>query len=723
MNILSILNPNAKTETNFFEDRFIYLSNLLLSFFILNIGPIERKEIVGFIILAVYVLNHATFRSKKNTTTWINIISYSSICLVILSTIFSSNIFSIFNISSIKIILMSGIVFSSSYFSISDKLKNKYLEYIGLVIPLICNLLFILTDYSEIDIWDNSRHARNTFIIYDKLIGSEGNKALFSIFYFDFYPNLVYLVNQPFIFLFGKSLASIQLCNIFFWLPLGYIFLRKIQNECCKISGLPISISGLIIFSNQISLFYQRSCLLDFPALSMAIVLIYFYLRSEGFTIKRYAIFFGIITSLGMLIKATFLIIGAGCILYQMIYMIATAIRFKKIEINLIHKKFENIFLAALFIFIIAGIYYGVNYNHFNFQLKDVTIESGKREGDPYPYSLDSVLYYVKAFYDYYGSIANQIIIIIFCIVFLVFFKKRKQLNISLLTPLILFYISATLTWNKDYRTFMPALALLIPVFSSIELIKNKIIKATIYSICYLCFFLTTVNSFTGNALNYNFIKIHNNYDQIPRTPDYINNLDAYYISSLMHKHLFDEEIKEKLNVNLSKTNYTDELYANKYKKAFDDFKKADIRNFSKILYVKDEIYNDYYLIGITKLNDSLLKVKILCAATIIGGDIELKISGKDSIDKNHTIEQTVRLSHQSETEIQIPSTSNSNKIILKIYHSWPSAQLYDTYYKLMKRKNYDNNNMIILNENIKENKLDLSIIPIINPPINISPQ
>jgi hypothetical protein len=723
MSFSTLLKSNSLSFIDTYENRLTSLLNLLFSFFILNIGLNKIIEIIGFIFLTIYTLSSLLLSKKKNIENWLNIIAYTGVFILILSSIFSSNIFSVFNISSVKIILMSAVVFSTTFFKSSNSLKKRYLENIGLLIPLICNLMFILNDYAEIDIWDNSRHARNTFRIYDKLSGEEGNKILYSMFYFDFYPNLAYIISQPFIFIFGKSITSIQLCNLFFWLPLGYTYLSKIQKTHFNSSGISISVIGLLIFGNQIVLFYQRSCLLDFSALCLSFPLVYYYLQSEGFTQKRASLYFGLFASLGLLIKATFLIIAAGCIIFYLIKLMSQIIRSQKRHLSIINQQFANIFWAVFIIFLIGGVYYWINYNHFNYQMKEVTEEFGKREGDPYPYSFQSLIYYSRAFIDYFGSYGNQLVLLTFIILFLVFIKKRIPLHLSLLFPLSMLYLSATITWNKDYRTFMPALAFILPVFNSFELIRHQLIRISSYTVCFLFLFFSIINSVTGNAYHYPLISIKNNYMQNPKTPDFTNKLDAFYIPSFMHLHVFDTLRQEKINFEVATTNFTDDLYASKYKHAFGNFNKSDLKNYSKILYVKDEIYSDYYLIGIKKINDTLIQSKILCASAIVRGDIEVKISGKDSTLKDNQYYQTAILNDTEHTNIVIPPNSYNNEIFLKIFHSWPSAQLYDTYYQLMKRINYDNNNMIILNETTNGNKLMIdTLIPPINQ-INRSPQ
>lgn len=707
-----------------YNESIVLISNLFISLIILNLGFIENTEIGAFCMLTILIISHLFLEKNSNKIMTITIMSYMVIFILILCTIFNSNIFSVFNISSLKIIVMSAVAFSSSYIIYNNKLKLIYVEWIGFIIILLCNLAFIIADYSPIDIYDNTRHTRNSFLMFDKITGDDANKFASTLFYFDFYPHLCYLICQPFIMLFGKNIDACALPNVFFWLPVGYIYLVRILKNFFHTTGIAISIIGMMIFANQFVMHILKTSLLDFPALCMSFPIIYYFLKSDALKRKKYSLLLGTFIGLGLLIKATFFIIGFGFIGYAIIIYIYQLIKKKNISVIEIKILTENILLYTICVFLIGGIYYWINYEHFNFQLHEVTTEFGKREGDPYPFSFKSAIFYINVFIDYYASNGSKIILFLSFIIYAFFFKKQLSHNISLMFVFIIFYLASTTTWNKDPRTFFPGIALLLPFFTGMNQIKEENIKKSLLLFSYMIAFITTINSISNNAFSFPLTKVNEVRAYAPITPDYVNKTEAYYVTKHMHHYIFNEDMSQPLSIQAETTNFTDDYYRSKFKNIFNQFRKDSIENYSNIFYLKDKTYNDYYMIGLIKNNDSLLQARLIGHWATVNGDIIISVNKTDSLTGNVTEINKINLPTDGRLiNIEKPSLTKDMSLSYKIYHSWPSAQLYNCYYKLMKKKDFDSNDFLILNMGINNNIIYLDSLMKINTANHISPQ
>ncbi len=687
-------------------ENYNFLILLVFSFFILQVGGVTILESIGFVMLVGYGVLRSTTLLEFKKAEIVKFLLILGVSVLLLLTIHSKNVFSFFNKSSIKILLITFL----TIYGVESRKKEVLAQYMGLFFLMICVSFALILDYSPIDPYDSSRHAKNVLMIYDDMSSANGFKFIHSLIYYDFYPNLVYLVSVPFVFVFGKSYASICIANSLFWLPFGYYYLVKVCKEYFKLSGLSISVVGLIVFGNIVTIFYATRFLLDFPALCFIPAVLYYFLRSNGLKHRRYAIVSGLLVGLGLLIKSTFLVIAASLIFLVLIRLFFFVLRTKELKLVTTNKLIVNILVFVLFIYMAGGWWYMINFGHFNFTYDKVVTEAGQQEGDPIPLSLDSFLYYIRALADYFSEPLIWILLVVTIIVSVYNFRRRLLLNLVFMIPFIIMYIASTLTWNKDYRTFLPAIFLLLPLFAvGIDYLRKMYgdIVNVVFLLIMLC---CSFNYLTNNSLP--FFKSGNK-ELFPfRSPASLDQVEAFFVFNKLYESTFGDDTQIKLN---NKPSLVTDFNVSYYKSLLADVTKKDavVRgDFIHVLALRDDIYNDYYLIGI-KYNrlDSLVSLNILNKKARVEGDFKM------------TVERTMVHSQKKDLEVisfrpdgESPkfkiNNADSISCNFKIVHAFPSGQIMDLYYNTLLNSNIEtfSRDLIIHNEEAKNNWLQLNI-------------
>lgn len=650
-----------------------FLIFLTLLIFILNVGQVKENEIIPFILLVVFLILSKVLNEDKLPL--LKLASILSIAILIIITIDFKNVMSLFSFKTMKI----SIMFVVALLSINKTFTGLIHRYLGLVFLLLLSLSFILFNFGPVESTDVSRHSKNAFIIYDNLMSGNAYKFFYSLVYFDFYPNLVYILSVPFIAIFGKSHASLCLTNVLLALPVGYIYLKKISKEYFKLDDLSVSALALIVFGNLFVVFYSTVFMLDYSAICITPLIMYYFLKSNGFKNRKNTIITGVGIGMGLLIKSTFIIIAVGFIIFVLSRKIYQNYKFGKFNLLIINKILMNAFFFFVAIFVSGGWWYLVNYNHYSFAYPTITVEFGKLEGDPEPGTFNSYLYYFKAFVNYFNEPILIFIVLALMALFWIKFKKSFVLNLTFIPAIILFYFGATSTWNKDYRTIMPVMALFAPFFiGGLKFLfeKFKIFPAVIIIVVVM---FIDVNFISNNYFNIPFLSITGD-SRLPVTPDKFDKVEDYFVFKSLYENTFgsfkDVEILNKPD-NISEFNHT--FYNNVLKCNNINHTFLDKNKYIKILPLRDGIYNEHYLIGIQRHDSASIVVVALDKRTRVEGDGKIVVERIFPDNKSEISEMSMRFDGQHYKIDQ--NGAVKIKVSFKIVHAFPEAQLMNIYY------------------------------------------
>ena len=358
---------------------------------------------------------------------------------------------------------------------ISQK-KNMFFDYLflsGLILfHLINNAIWLIRDTCP-PAWDESAHLCLSLRYLELLLHPTRDLVLNLIKVSYYYPPFFHLSLIPVHLLFGISAdwATMSLVGYFAFLIIGVYKLGSFLY-CRKVGML----AAFLVSMYQSIIYMSRFPLLDLPLTTVVTWAVYFLLRSRYFKEKKYAIAFGVVSGIGLLVKWTYLFF----IFFPVSFAVFKAIK----EID---KKGIKNFLFVLFsFFIIAGPWYLYNLLPIIQRcIQAATI--GTAEGDPYFLSLGSFLFYFR-------NLEKQVQFLFF-ILFLVGtiklvkewkinYQKRDNL-IILIGWIVVPYFIFTLIGNKDGRytlPFLPAVSI-ISVFWIPALKKVIWQKRLIYSV------------------------------------------------------------------------------------------------------------------------------------------------------------------------------------------------------------------------------------------------
>jgi hypothetical protein len=657
-----------------FNERF-YAHLIVLSLLIVGLIPGQIHEpnrmiasIIGILILIISGINAYKNDHISDRTNKINELIVSFLVIVALAVnvfpINTHNPFSLFKIEFVKSILLISLPF----FLFSIKNNVKYLElfvkHIPFLILLTINLFFILFDFKSIDPYDNSRHFYNSLAIYDFFKSNEPFKILKIIFFYDFYQPLTYFVSVIFMIALGKSYTAALLSMPLFWLPLGYYSTFNFINKYFRLSASYSSLASYVIYGSLITVSMTRQFMLDFPCLAMLSVFFYFLAKSEFLKNSRLTFFAGIVFGLGILTKSNFLLLAITSVFYSVIRLIYKII---KGSFNL-QKILLNIILFLTGVFLGGGFWYLVNNGHFEYTLDSVTTQAGIDEGDPYPFSFESVITYPR-FYIYYYTPLILVILIYGFILLLRFKNGFRFYTFVFVTSLLLAYTIGTITWNKDARTLFPGIIFFLPSFIAIYKLNNRYLRFLLPNTLFLITILTNISISFNDPFRIvgKYIDHPYNSEIYPTLPSSKDDLKSYYVYNQFIKNIKNQN-ESSFNFDISrKTMFTDIVYNN----LLSDLNlpnKLDATGYNVCMW-KDYYWPDYYLY-LTKVDSNSLYIKKASEQKTIGGDIHILFY------EGHIDEYKYRLPNDTSTFV-IPLNNKSTKIrfTLRIYHSHPSGQ------------------------------------------------
>ncbi|MDD5492440.1 MAG: phospholipid carrier-dependent glycosyltransferase [bacterium] len=316
-----------------------------------------------------------------------------------------------------------------------------------LLLLLSLFLLLIHMFWLSIDLrppsWDAAAHLNLCLQYRDVLNNFDSHVCRKLLGVTGYYPPVYHLSALPFLALFGYSLSSACLVNLFYLLILvwaTYGIGKKLYNE---ITGV---MAAFLVSAYPYITHMTNTFVIDLALASMVTLGMYLYLRSEDFTKKWPSILFGLVCGIGVLVKWTYVFFLAGPLLYTGWHFFTAKVEKKKIR--------RNIIIAKIIALVIALPWY--TYNLIKFIRYSIRFSGiGANEGDPVILSLSSWLYYCK-------NLLLQIqpmFLVIFIIGFLIYLVTWKRQNKIIIWWIAVPYIILTLIRNKDERYTLPFLA------------------------------------------------------------------------------------------------------------------------------------------------------------------------------------------------------------------------------------------------------------------------
>ena len=348
-----------------------------------------------------------------------------------------------------------------------------YLFLSGLILfHLINNAIWLFLDTCP-PAWDESAHLCLSLRYLELLLHPTRDLVFNLIKVSYYYPPFFHLSLVPVHLLFGISAdwATMSLVVYFAFLIIGVYKIGSFLY--CRKVGL---LAAFLVSMYQSIIYMSRFPLLDLPLTAVVTWGIYFLLRSRCFKEKKYAIAFGVISGIGLLVKWTYL--------FFIFFPVSFAV-FKSIK-EIDKKGIKNFLFVVVSFFIITAPWYLYNLVPIIqrcFQAATI----GAAEGDPHFLSINSFLFY-------FWNLEKQVQFLFFILFLTGITKLVKEWKtnyqnrdnlIILIGWIVVPYFVFTLIGNKDGRytlPFLPAVSI-ISAFWVFGLKKEIWQKIVVYSV------------------------------------------------------------------------------------------------------------------------------------------------------------------------------------------------------------------------------------------------
>lgn len=365
-----------------------------------------------------------------------------------------------------------------------NKLKNNF----PLLFIIFLCLFYAVNNYLWLKlnqcppVDDEAYHLESSLECYDILVSSPRNaftivKKLFDYCVREFYPPFFHILAAINNVVFGRTMIASVMTNIFF-ITVTFIGIYMLGK---KLLNKALGILAVFIFAMYPIVFWLSRVFLLETALCAAVVTsMVWIVYTDNFKDKYlYAVLFGFILAIGMLIKQTFFF-SAIC---PLIFAAVSSLSLRKDKIS------RNKYIYAIGISLLVGIAFaGAWYFPKLKFLLPKYIHAGYLEGNrqnTFVFSLDSITFYIKMLFLQHLLPYFTALFFISFIVFMVSENRfKKLLAIWIASALVIFTLIRTKT---AYYTvpILPAVALI----SSYGLlsIKNKLLR--FYLICFFIIF------------------------------------------------------------------------------------------------------------------------------------------------------------------------------------------------------------------------------------------
>lgn len=339
--------------------------------------------------------------------------------------------------------------------------RTDLLILLSLIVAITINSLIWLNTDTMPPHWDMANHLRHSLEYTDVASNIVNSNTLYDlmkqcyIFFIGkntYYPPFAYWVSVPFILTLGRTYLAAVLSNLFFLIVISFGTYTLGTQLWNRTTGRLATIV-MLTFPYIIGQFHEFQ--LDMPLTAMTTLAMVALVKSKGFSSPGWSFIFGVAFGLGMLTKWP---VGAFLIAPVLVTLLSS-----RIYGRLSWKQLgANLMWAGLGFIITAGPWYGVHLQSLRENL-GVNWETGTGEGDPSPFSPDSLKYYLVVLTQWQIRLP---ILIPACIgLFLsCFFRRHRQKNGLILAWFLGGYLVMTFYNNKDFRFIepvLPAIALL----------------------------------------------------------------------------------------------------------------------------------------------------------------------------------------------------------------------------------------------------------------------
>lgn len=575
--------------------------------------------------------------------------------------------------------LMLGFVIN--LFEVTVFLKYVFLKRIIYVVPFLIiiflSLFYILTDLSPPS-WDAARHGANAFKVFDILFSDEG--FIDAWMFYDFYPSLGYILTIPFQLLFGRNNDALVLSILFLWFPLAYYYSLKVFKEIFGVNDGRESILNFIFHSNVMLLSLLKQYMLDYQLLALFIVQFYFLITSDEFTKWKNVIIGGVLCGVGFMIKQSYLVYAL--MLFSSYFLFTHGL--KVLKWNIV--RWNDFYLKAGITCFLIGLFAVPWFSGwsflFNWEMKGAGSyeASGKAEGDPYPFSIDSFTWYFDAFIYYFTW---PILVLLVLGLFRMIRGDFKWVTLINLTGLVGVWLIFTMLWNKDFRFLLPSILFFIPGFVGLLQFNRTFSKVAL-----------TVSLMLSLAVNFiqAFPKLHDSpnarfFSPYVKKHEGILAVNAPLSFSVATKFLIEEGVSnlelENLNESMEYNNFSRQFYQRqlhlpavpftlttdsvKFKEevfSWDKntiYRRCSISDSSNYVLLRDPLYPFYVFLKIHMQNNSIT-IEKKGEYGRVKGKIKYLVNKKDTLDD----EPKIVMPHEKGKKVEL------KVIVLHSDERWP---------------------------------------------------
>lgn len=250
-------------------------------------------------------------------------------------------------------------------------MRDRFLLATSFLYLVIANAIWIARD-TRPPFWDMAYHQTGALRIYDAF-ASMGIAAIGAVPRLSgLYPPLYHSVVAIFYAVFGKTVDAAQWANV---PAIALLFIATYGLGRTVLKPTPAAAAAVLVNFYPILLWLSRETLIDYWLTSMVALAMWLLVR------KR-MIAFGIVCGLGMLTKPTFAF-----------FLVLPAVWFAR-------KNLKDAAIAAGIAAVIASYWYVGSLSAMA-QLLAINAAGGANEGDPGRFSLQAVIFYIRALEGY----------------------------------------------------------------------------------------------------------------------------------------------------------------------------------------------------------------------------------------------------------------------------------------------------------------------------------
>lgn len=545
--------------------------------------------------------------------------------------------------------------------------------------------------------WDQARHLRNVLRL-DALAGDPAADKLLGILgFYDFYTPVSYWVGALFVSVLGHSYAAAALSMPLFWVPVAYVSVHSIARRFFGADRATASLAAFVIVGGNLLSGMSKQLMQDVPGFAM-VALVLALLGWSGFLRRpKRAFIVGLAVGLGVLTKTHTLVYVAPFLGASLLRLGHRAWRERSAERA---ERFVRSALAvALGALIAGGPWFLLNADFYKWELS-VVANMGSIEGDPEPATLASLLWYPRHFSD---TLTLPVLLLLAPgWVRLVRARRSLLATSTMVAAMVLTYVVFTATWNKDARYALPATLLLLPgVIGLVRTTRPALLAHGAMAALVAWTVLvnvTHVSRWPGNqdvrvagllvlpAAAYTL-------PGTPRPASEVNAAEAMAAFVRLYSSAFRPvgdaplELGKRFETENGTFNthnwraYHEHLHRPASAVEWVDPDPARFPNRlaigrdvvavpapggEELAFLKDSVWNDYYLLGITTRADGV-EVRWRAARASLGGDVYVDVDS----EHGERLHSRVRLDQRGVTRLPLTGDVGRVRLSFQIAHSW----------------------------------------------------